>query len=127
MVNPELLALVGAMFLVLLAPTRRLQGRGWAPRALGSYLATMIVLGVLVVWASSAARYLVPIFVVGYVLPFVRLPARRSGLGGRRSDRGPGRQSGRPPMKIVHGPARDVPPADRDGPSNDEQRRSRSV
>lgn len=127
MVNPELLALAGALFLVLLAPTGRLQRRGWAPRALGAYLATMIVLGMLVVFASSAARYLVPVFLIGYSAPFVRLPTRGGGAGGRGYGRGPNRSTGKPPTKVVHGPARDVPASDRSEPSADEQRRSRSV
>lgn len=128
MVNPELLALVGILLLILLAPTSRLQRRGWVPRALGSYLTTMIVLGVLVAWAPSLARYLVPIFAVGYLLPFIGRPGRRRDPGGRGQSGGAATHSpGRPPMKVVHGPARDVPPAERDAPDSDGQPRTWST
>lgn len=130
MPNPALLALVGLLFLLLLAPTRRLQLAGWPSRALATYLGSMLLLGLLVAELRGPARFLVPILVIGYLAPFVTL---RSGLDRLR---GRGRPGGnhdvhveRPPVKSVSGPARDVwsaEPGEPDDPGDNEGRTSRS-
>lgn len=129
MPNPALLALVGLLFLLLLAPTRRLQLAGWPSRALATYVGSMLLLGLLVAELRGPARFLVPILVIGYLAPFVTL---RSGLDRLR---GRGWQGGghdvhveRPPVKSVSGPARDVPseePGDRGDREGREGRSSR--
>jgi hypothetical protein len=112
MPSPALLAIALVLFVVLLAPTRRLEQAGWPPRALGGYLIAMLALGLLVAEAPGTTRFLVPIIVLGYLAPFVALR-----VGGGRWRR-PGRPAvvERPPIKTVHGPARDVAPT---APSDD--------
>ena len=109
MPNPALLALVGLLFVLLLAPTRRLQLAGWSSRALATYLGSMLLLGFLVAELRGPARFLVPILVIGYLAPFVTLRSgldRLRGRGGQGSD--PDVRVERPPVKSVSGPARDV-------------------
>lgn len=136
MPNPALLALVGILFVLLLAPTRRLQLAGWSSRALATYLGSMLLLGFLVAELRGPARFLVPILVIGYLAPFVTL---RSGLDRLRGRDGQGGHSEvrveRPPVKSVSGPARDVRPGEPgereepdepDEPGGSEGRTSRS-
>jgi hypothetical protein len=105
---PALLAITLVLFVLLLAPTGRLQRAGWPPRALGGYLLGMLVLSLLVAALPGPTRFLLPIIVLGYLAPFVAI---RAGLERWRR---PGRPVAveQPPIKTVHGPARDVSPAD---------------
>jgi hypothetical protein len=106
MPSPALLAIGLVLFVLLLAPTRRLQRAGWPPRALGAYLILMLGLSLLVAYLPGPTRFLVPILVLGFFAPFVAV-----GAGIERW-----RRPGRPvvveptPVKTVHGPARDVAP-----------------
>ena len=118
MPSPALLALALVLFLVLLAPTDRLRRAGWPPRALGAYLLTMLLLGLLVAELPGPARFLVPILVLGYLAPFV---AARVGLDRFRSPRQPTITVERPPIKHVEGPARDVPRPEAPVPSEAEE------
>jgi hypothetical protein len=94
------------MFVLLLAPTRRLQAAGWPPRALGAYLLGMILIGLSFAVLPISARLAVPILVVGYLAPFV---TARNGLDRLRNRGRAGMSVDRPPVKAVSGPARDVP------------------
>ncbi len=119
MPNPALLALVGLLFVLLLAPTRRLQLAGWSSRALATYLGSMLLLGFLVAELRGPARFLVPILVIGYLAPFVTLRSGLDRLRGRGTrDGGPDVRVERPPVKSVSGPARDVPSDDPEGPDD---------
>jgi hypothetical protein len=108
MLSPALLAIALVLFVLLLAPTGRLQRAGWPPRALGGYLLVMLALGLLVAELPGPTRFLVPIIVLGFLAPFV---AVRAGIERWRR---PGRPVvvEHPPIKTVHGPARDVSPTD---------------
>jgi hypothetical protein len=108
MPSPALLAIALVLFVLLLAPTGRLQRAGWRPRALGTYLLGMLLMGLLVAELPVTARFLVPVVVLGFLAPFVSL---RAGIDRLRR---PGRPAvvERPPIKTVHGPARDIPPTD---------------
>jgi len=119
--SPALLALALVLFFVLLAPTDRLRRAGWPPRALGIYLVTMLLLGLLFAELPGPARFLVPILVVGYLAPFV---AARVGLDRFRATRQPVVTVERPPIKHVEGPARDVPPPEAAAPSEAEEGRT---
>jgi hypothetical protein len=107
MASPALLAIALVLFVLLLAPTGRLQRAGWPPRALGAYLIVMLGLGLLVAYLPGPTRFLVPIIVVGFLAPFVAV------RGGFERWRRPGRSVvvEPAPVKTVHGPARDVAPA----------------
>ncbi len=119
MPSPTLLTLALALFVLLLVPTRRLMRAGWPPRALGTYLGGMLLLGLVVAELPGPARYLVPILVVGYLAPFVTVRDGLDRLRGRRGSPVPDGRDGttpevrveRPPVKQVSGPARDVRPA----------------
>jgi hypothetical protein len=101
-----LLAIALALFVLLLAPTRRLSASGWPPRALGGYLLGMLIIGLAAIFSPISTRLLVPILVVGYLAPFV---TARTGLDRLRRGRRPGVTVERAPIKTVSGPARDVP------------------
>ncbi|MDP9483649.1 MAG: hypothetical protein M3P84_10550 [Chloroflexota bacterium] len=102
---PALLAIALILFVLLLAPTSRLQRAGWHPRALGGYLIAMFLLSLLVAWLPGT-RFLIPIIVLGFLIPFISVRAGRW--------RRPARSAvvERPPIKTVHGPARDVSPTE---------------
>ena len=108
--TPALLAIALVMFVLLLAPTRRLQAAGWPPRALGGYMLGMLLIGLSFAVLPISGRVLVPILVVGFLAPFV---TARNGLD--RFRRGGRAQVAveRRPVKAVSGPARDVPPVTR--------------
>ena len=112
MPSPALLAIALVLFVLLLAPTGRLQRAGWPARALGGYLLGMLALSLLVAELPGPARFLVPIIVLGFLAPFVSV---RAGIERWRRPVRPVVVE-RPPIKTVHGPARDVSPTD---PSDD--------
>jgi hypothetical protein len=66
-----LVALVVAIGLLVLIPTRRLFIAGWSGRALATYFFGMVALGVLVAELRIPARFLIPLLVVAYIAPFV--------------------------------------------------------
>jgi hypothetical protein len=106
MPSPVLLAIALVLFVLLLAPTVRLQRAGWSPRALGGYLLGMFALSLLVAELPGPTRYLIPIIILGFLAPFV---AARVGIERWRRPARPVVVE-RPPIKTVHGPARDVSP-----------------
>ncbi len=67
----------------------------------------MLVLGVLTAELPGPARFLVPVLILGYLVPFV---VARAGIERRRSGAAPAVTVEKPPIKQVQGPARDVPP-----------------
>jgi hypothetical protein len=66
-----LVALVGAIALLVLIPTRRLFLIGWSGRSLWTYFLGVVVLGLVVAELRAPARYLIPILVIAYIAPFV--------------------------------------------------------
>jgi hypothetical protein len=92
-----LIAAIGALVLI---PTRRLFLAGWRTGALTIYLVGMVLLGLLVAELRGPARFLIPIFVLAYIAPFV---TARDGIARLRGRMG-GRQSG------PGGPAPEEPP-----------------
>jgi len=118
--NLLLLALIGGLFLVLLIPARRLQQGGWPPRVVVAYLGSMILFGLLLAEIRAPARFLVPIFVVAYIAPFVTVRTGLERMGLRNPRAAPDIRVERPPTKHVSGPSRDVDtsPAEEDEPSS---------
>jgi hypothetical protein len=104
---PALLALAGALALLVLIPTRRLYLAGWRGWSLVGYFVLLLALGLLVAELRGPARFLVPILVIAYLAPFVTARAGVARLlrrGGRDDDPG-GTESGpRPPPKDVTPP-----------------------
>jgi len=66
-----LVALVGAIALLVLIPTRRLFLLGWSGRSLWTYFLVVVALGVVVAELRAPARFLIPILVIAYIAPFV--------------------------------------------------------
>ncbi len=84
----EVVAIVVAVFLLALLPTRRLFLAGWSSRSLATYLLLLIFLGLTLVALRFEGRFLLPIVVVVYLAPFVTAPIierlrRNQGPGGR--------------------------------------------
>ena len=63
-----LTAAIGALVLI---PTRRLFLAGWSSQALATYFVIVVALGLVVAELRGPARYLIPIFVLAYIAPFV--------------------------------------------------------
>jgi hypothetical protein len=104
------IALFVAIGLLVLIPTRRLFLAGWTPPALTAYYLTVVALGLFVAELRGPARYLIPILVLAYIVPFI---TARNGIGRLRDRLGgpPSAPRGRP------GPG---------GPARPEDDRSRS-
>ena len=66
-----LVLLAGAIALLVLIPTRRLFLAGLPSTVLAAYFLFMLGLGLLVAELRGPARFLIPIFVVAYIAPFV--------------------------------------------------------
>jgi hypothetical protein len=105
--SPTAVLLVGLVALLVLIPTRRLQVAGWKRESLTAYYVAVWLLGAVVAVMPGPARFLVPILLVAYLVPFVTL---RDGID---------RLLGRPPSPghPVDGPAeprpmKDVTPPD---------------
>ncbi len=71
MLSFAFVALVIAIGLLVLIPTRRLFIAGWSGRALGAYFFGLVALGVVVAELRAPARFLIPLLVVAYIAPFV--------------------------------------------------------
>ena len=112
-----LVLLVAAIGGLVLIPTRRLFLAGWPTTALTVYLVGMVVLGLLVAELRGPARFLIPIFVLAYIAPFV---TARNGIARLR-----GRMGGPPSRSGTKtGETRDEPP--RPAPRNVTPRDDRS-
>jgi len=105
-----LVALVAAIGILVLIPTRRLFVAGWPPRSLALYFVGVVALGVIVAELRAPARFLIPILVVAYIAPFVtaRDGIRRL-LGGRPRPDPVVRRIERP---AIPAPPEVIPPAD---------------
>ena len=100
---PWLIALVMLCFVLAAIPTRRLFRAGIRPAWLWAYVVTLVVLGVAVVAARAAGRFLVPFLVILYVAPLVVGPDTIA----------PWLRRGRkPPRNVGSGSGRDVGPDD---------------
>ncbi len=93
-------ALVVAIGLLVLVPTRRLFIAGWSGRALAVYFLGLVALGVVVAELRAPARFLIPLLVVTYVAPFVtaRDGVRRLFGRGPREPRAAVRPAPRPSL-----------------------------
>jgi hypothetical protein len=105
MIPPWLLALGLVLGLMVLLPARRLQLAGLTPRAIGLYALAIWLMGFLLAIRPVGARFLIPILVLAYIVPFVAAPERV----GRFLRRGQLLDPPRPPIKDVT--PRDDPPA----------------
>ncbi|MCJ7797725.1 MAG: hypothetical protein MUQ56_13370 [Thermoleophilia bacterium] len=114
------LAVLALVFLLLaLIPSRRLWHTGvplW-PRVV--YLVTLIALGLIAFEARPLARYLLPLIVLLFLLPFSGLPERwtrwrrRTSRGDEGEPGGTGADEGGPPVgasRVPRGWARKTPP-----------------
>jgi hypothetical protein len=102
---PWLLALGLILGLLVLIPARRLQLAGLPPRTIALLALTLWSLAMFVAIRPGAARILIPILIVAYLVPFVAAPDRV----GRILRRGGPTAGGRPPMKNVTPPEADLP------------------
>ena len=89
-----------AIGVLALIPTRRLFVAGWSSGALSIYYLALVGLGILVAELRGPARYLIPIFVLAYIAPFI---TARNGIGRIRDRMGGRPEPPRPP------PARPAP------------------
>ncbi len=100
-------ALVAAIALLVLIPTRRLFLVGWSGRSLWTYFLGVVALGVVVAELRAPARFLIPILVVAYIAPFVtardgvrRLLGRMPGGGQARVRRADAPSLPEPPRVV---------------------------
>jgi hypothetical protein len=79
------LALLFLLFLLALVPSRRLWLAGTSLEWRVAYLVGMLVLGLAVIEFEAFARYLLPVLLLLYLVPFSGLPERwaRWRRGGR--------------------------------------------
>jgi len=70
------LGMVFLLFFLALLPSRRLWVAGTSLAWRAGYLVTLLVLGYASIEADSFARYLLPVLLVLYLVPFTSLPAR---------------------------------------------------
>ncbi|HKG55690.1 MAG TPA: hypothetical protein VKA85_00400 [Candidatus Limnocylindrales bacterium] len=90
---PALLAAVLVVGLLALPPARRLFRSGRSVATIAVYYATLALLALLLVLVPGRGRFLIPVLVVLYVVPFITLPAGLTRLRRARVTR--------PPMKNV--------------------------
>ncbi|HVA84991.1 MAG TPA: hypothetical protein VNF73_01605, partial [Candidatus Saccharimonadales bacterium] len=101
--------------LLVMIPTRRLFAAGFSTGVLTSYYVATTGLGLLVSELRGPAKFLIPILVAAYAVPFIitrpgvgrwlgRSGPRAAGTAQRGPRSGPGRASGRPPIKNVTPP-----------------------
>jgi len=104
--------LIAAIALLVLVPTRRLFLAGLPSAVLTTYFLAMLALGFVVAELRGPARFLIPIFVLGYIAPFITARNGMTRLRGRTSGSPPSRPGStgatggrddvrRPPMKNV--------------------------
>ena len=111
-VGPEFLALGLVLVLLVLIPARRLQLAGFGARTIGTYAASLWLMGLVVAVRPGLLRILIPLLLVAYLAPFIASPealnriVRRGGRGGTGRGGGPTTppRSGRPPIKNVTPP-----------------------
>ncbi len=103
MPEPWLIALVLVMIGIAAIPTRRLAATGLTSGWLLSYLAFLVIFGLLVATGRGPERVLVPVLVVAFVAPFIAAPevlgrllrrVRPAEPGSSGQARPPGRRSG---------------------------------
>jgi hypothetical protein len=94
-VPPFLIAAALIVGLLALWPARRLYVAGRSTTAIGLYFAALFLLGLLIALAPRAARLVLPVLVLLYVLPFINWRAGFERLLGRRP------REVRPPIKDV--------------------------
>ncbi|HEX9550618.1 MAG TPA: hypothetical protein VF971_05960 [Candidatus Limnocylindrales bacterium] len=111
--SPTTVLLLGLVALLVLIPTRRLMLAGWSREALTAYYIGVWVLGAAVAVVRAPATFLVPIFIVAYIAPFVTLRDGINRLLGR--PRRPDGDAVDGPDQGERGPMKDVtPPEQRD-------------
>ena len=70
------LALLFVLFVLALLPTRRLWSAGTGLEWRIGYLVTLLALGLAAIEFEALGRYLLPILLLLYLLPFSGIPAR---------------------------------------------------
>ena len=88
--GPLTLGMALVLFLLALVPTRRLHAAGVRPGWLAGYLALLIGLGLLSIELEALVRYLVPVELLVFLLPFTGIVERSRRL---RAIRGRGRRA----------------------------------
>jgi hypothetical protein len=101
--SPTLLALGLLIGLLTLIPARRLFVAGWSSGTIAGYYLVLCLLAMLVLTVPGRTRFLVPVILIGWVLPFVTFRAGLDRLLGRRN-------SPPNPSAGVRPPARNVTP-----------------
>ena len=86
---PGLIAAFLVTALLALIPARRLYLSGAQTMVIGAYFGALWLLGLLIALGPGRSRFLVPLLIILYVLPFIRLPASIQRLLGRPSSSAP--------------------------------------
>lgn len=108
--SPQTILIAGVVALLVLIPSRRLWVTGRSRDTVTAYFLLVWLLGTVAATVPSTSRFLIPVLLVAFVVPFVtwrqgldRVFGRRAGPGGGREPAGPAE---RPPMKNVTPPER---------------------
>jgi hypothetical protein len=109
------LVLLAAMLLALL-PVWRLAQAGWRPGVLFAAWVAYAAALAIVIRVPGPARFLVPILVLAYVVPFVAGPERLGRVLGRRVP------PPRPVVDVTPRPGPGLPEPTDDVPADDEDR-----
>jgi hypothetical protein len=114
---PSLAFVVLAVAIALLAmiPTRRLFLAGWSTAALTAYYLVVLALGLFVAELRGPARYLIPILVVIYIVPFI---TAKDGIARLRGRMGGTRPAPRGDPTAAGGTGRAEPKGRRPEPKN---------
>ncbi len=99
--SPLVLGLALLLGLVVLLPARRLYLAGWSSAAIATYYVAVWILAFVIAWFPGRSRFLVPLLLVAYLVPFITF---RLGV-----DRLARRLGVRPPPRNVTPPERGGP------------------
>ena len=85
MLAPGLIAAILVTALLALIPARRIHLSGAQTIVIGAYFGALWFLELLIALGPGRSRFLVPLFIIVYVVPFIRWPASIRRLLGRQS------------------------------------------
>lgn len=103
--SPALIAAILVVGILALAPTRRMYDAGRARETVGGYFLGIWALGVLVVLGPARTRFVIPLLIVLYIVPFISWRRGLARLLGRPADVRP------PPRNVTPQPRNVTPPA----------------